>query len=366
MDKAEFQQLQKKLTGKAVPERTLEVTRASDVEMEATEWLWQDRIPLGELTLLAGKEGIGKSTIGFDLAARISTGTLLGNFYGKPRSVIVAATEDDWAKTVTPRLVAAEADLRRVLKVIIRQGDNRDQVSLPDDIGAMGDLIATEKVGLILLDPLISRLSGTLNTHKDGDVRKALEPFVDLAHESSCGILGIIHVNKSTGQSALNRVMGSKAFTAVSRSVLFVMEDPDDETVSIIGRPKTNLAVGHINSQRYTLETETVGFDERLQLPITTAKVIWGDETSKSIETLLKQSESGEAGTGNRAVEWLREYLADGEEHASAIIKVEAKQAGLSESALKRASLKLRLIIDRDGYQGTTWWKLPETIDTAS
>ena len=54
-------------------------------------------------------------------------------------------------------------------------------------------------------------------------------------------VVGLIHVNKSGSQDALNSIMGSRAFTAVPRAVLFVATDPDDETVRLAGEPKNNL-----------------------------------------------------------------------------------------------------------------------------
>src|SRR5215207_11265982 len=44
--------------------RRLKVTRASDIKMKATRWLWQEDqqgkwLPLGGLVLLAGRESIG-------------------------------------------------------------------------------------------------------------------------------------------------------------------------------------------------------------------------------------------------------------------------------------------------------------------
>ena len=93
------------------PIRHIKLVPASTIKVKPVHWLWKDRIPLGELTLLAGREGIGKTTIAYTLAAWITTGTMKGRFMGSPRSVLVAATEDSWEHTIVPRLMAAGADL---------------------------------------------------------------------------------------------------------------------------------------------------------------------------------------------------------------------------------------------------------------
>ena len=78
------------------------------------------------------------------------------------------------------------------------------------------------------LDPLISRLDAGLDTHKDAEVRQAHEPIVALAERTGVHITGLIHVNKSGTADPLTALMGSRAFAAVARAVLFVMEDPDE------------------------------------------------------------------------------------------------------------------------------------------
>src|ERR1019366_6884773 len=95
----------------ATDDRRVELTPASSIKMKPVHWLWRDRIPVGELALLAGREGIGKSTIGYMMAAWITTGTMKGKHYGEPRGVLVAATEDSWEHTIGPRLTVAGADM---------------------------------------------------------------------------------------------------------------------------------------------------------------------------------------------------------------------------------------------------------------
>ena len=58
---------------------------------------------------------------------------------GTPRAVIVAATEDSWAHTIVPRLMAAGADLDRVYRVDVVTVEGTDSaLSLPGDLVALG------------------------------------------------------------------------------------------------------------------------------------------------------------------------------------------------------------------------------------
>ena len=52
----------------------LSTVRLSDVEPEQVQWLWQNRVPLGKLTIKAGMQGLGKSFVTLEMASLITTG----------------------------------------------------------------------------------------------------------------------------------------------------------------------------------------------------------------------------------------------------------------------------------------------------
>lgn len=89
----------------------------------------------------------------------------------------------------------------------------------------------------------MSRLDASLDTHRDGEVRQALEPLVATCDAAGMSVLGLIHHNKSGSTDPLQVIMASKAFPAVARSVNTVLVDPDDETGGrrLFGTPKSNL-----------------------------------------------------------------------------------------------------------------------------
>lgn len=340
--------------------RTLSFTRASEITPKPVHWIWQDRIAQGTLALLAGREGIGKSTIAYDLAASLTRGELPGVYRDQPKAVAVAATEDSWSHTIVPRLMAAKADLNRVLRVDVTTAEGVSTgLSLPRDLDALERLVRQEHCGLILLDPLISRLSDRLDTHKDADVRQALEPLTALADRTRVALLGLIHVSKGSGTDPLTAIMGSRAFAAVARSVLFAMKDPDNETNRFLGFPKNNLGRSDLPSVAYSIQSTVVL--ETNEGPIITGRVLWGSETSQSITDLLQAGEeaSGARSAAAEAAEWLREYLTSvGGKSAKAKIHEEGKRAGHSESALRRARERLKLPTESAGYPRTTFWSL--------
>ncbi len=50
------------------------VVPADQIRTEPPSWLWADRVPRRAITILEGDPGCGKSTLVYDLAARVSSG----------------------------------------------------------------------------------------------------------------------------------------------------------------------------------------------------------------------------------------------------------------------------------------------------
>ena len=343
-------------------ERHVELVPASAITVKPVHWLWEDRIPLGELTLLAGREGIGKSTIAYTLAATITTGTMKGRFHGEPRSVLVAATEDSWEHTIAPRLMAAGADLDRVFRVDIKTADGfADQLDLPVDISCLFDAVLESKAAMVLLVPLLPRLNAKLDTHKDAEVRIALEPLTTFAKAMDVAMLGIIHVNKSATGDALNSIMGSRAFTAVARAVLMAVRNPEDGACTF-GLAKNNLGPKEIPAWRYQIVGEKVADTDEGE--VWTGRVDWlGDAEHSVDEVIYALGDGGMEGVSvvDEAGGWLEDYLkSEGGSKASALVKSAGAKEGHNDRNLKRAAQKLGVRFTAEGFPRRTVWTLPE------
>jgi AAA domain len=344
--------------------RVLDLTPASAIKVKPVHWLWDNRIPLGELTLLAGREGIAKSTIAYTLAAWITTGIMKGKYIGQPRSVIVAATEDSWEHTIVPRLMAAGANLDLVYRVDVSEDGMDGFLTLPSDIGALHQIVKQVGAALVLLDPLMSRLSAHLDSHKDAEVRVALEPLTAFAKAAGAAVLGIIHVNKSTNSDPLTVIMGSRAFAAVSRSVLFAVKSPEDDGTFLFGQVKNNLGPKDVRTYRYRVVQDLVAeTDEGLVL---TGKINWLGKSDRSVEDVAAAlAEGGMEGLSSvdEAAGWLEDYLtSEGGSKASRILKDVGAKAGHNERNLKRAASKLKVKFTSEDFPRTTFWTLPTKL----
>lgn len=350
--------------------RHIVLTSANKIQMKPVFWLWQDRIPLNELTLFAGREGIGKSTVTFELVAWVTSGTMRGRYLGTPKAVIIAATEDSWEHTIVPRLVGAGADLSRVYRCDVMTSDGtHGSLTLPSDIGQLEAVVEERDVALMVLDPLMSRLSASLDSHRDAEVRLALEPLTDFAKRVGIAIIGLIHVNKSAGKDSLNLVMGSRAFTSVARAVLMAMKDPEQEGKFIFGLEKSNLGpIDAASPYSYAITSKVVGHygGEEIRAGV----VNWLGKSDKSVSDAMDLVGDGESVTATgEAVMWLEDHLSSPSTlRSSADIKLAARKAGHSESAIARARKRLNVQVTTEGFPRTSSWALPKgrKIETSS
>lgn len=343
--------------------RHLLLTPASTIKPRRVRWLWKDRIAYGTLALLAGREGLGKSTLAYQLAADITRGQLEGEDQGNPRSVLVCATEDSWEHTIVPRLIAAGANLDSVFRVEMVTYDHlKMSISLPRDFVDVEYAAEQTGAGLMILDPLMSVIDSRLDTHKDRELRSALEPLARLADHGRMSIVGLIHHNKSGSTDALNLVMGSKAFTAVARSVHTCIPDPDDDTQArrLFATSKNNLGRIDLPVLGFTITSHAVETeDDGLAW---TGRLNWTGEVEGNMHEIMTRTTDPERTATTEAAEWLHDYLVDhGGELPKTDIEKAARAAGHNATALRRARERLRLEHRSWGFPRRTLWALPGT-----
>ncbi len=134
---------------------------------------------------------------------------------------------------------------------------------------------------IILIAPAESTINSYLDhkidTNNDASTRHALAALAVLAEETGCAILFIRHHNKTVGQKAMHRGMGSVAYTGVARSVLMAAKSPDDPDQRFLARVKGNLCAP---PAVLSYEVEPVGKTSRIawtgERPDLTADAILG------------------------------------------------------------------------------------------
>jgi hypothetical protein len=330
---------------------------ASGIKPVTIDWLWRGFLPLGALCLLYGEEGGGKSALTALLAAHVTRGTLPGSLAGSPASVEFVPFEDDPASVVVPRLLAAGADLSRVY---IHGEDSGDGLlTLPDDVERFGAALEARASKLVVIDPLPDALRDGLKDNNNGDVRKGIIPLHRLAQELGVTFLGVAHPNKGATDAA-NKVMGSKAWRSVPRSVLIYGRDPDepeDDGKRIIAVSKANYSAKR--SERVAIESVAV---EGVAHPQPRA-AFKGESAHTDQDVILanvgRVKDDGNAGGQLGAAERLLFRLLEdgGGEIEPRVAYKAAKAAGISERTMRRTREQIGVVV-APGRR----WKLPEGL----
>lgn len=338
----------------------VELVRGDALSIEPIDWLWRYWLAAGKLHILAGSPGTGKTTLAISLAAIVSRGgTLPDGTLAEAGSVVIWSGEDDPADTLGPRLIAAGADMSRVylVKGVMNGSGERRTFDPAKDAGALVERLAEiPDVRLLIVDPVVSAVAG--DSHKNAEVRRGLQPLVDLAQHHRCALLGISHFTKGTkGSDPLDRVTGSLAFGALARVVLGTAKaDEKDEgaTRRVLARAKSNIGPddgGYAYDVRQAELPEYPG--------VIASYIDWGQALEGTARELLTHAEQDEPGHGQSPKDFLRELLAAGP-CASNDIYRDGEAAGFSRDAMKRAKRNLRVRAHKQGMAGGWIWKLPD------
>jgi hypothetical protein len=216
----------------------------SEIVPERVDWLWPGRIPKGKLTICEGDPGEGKSAMTTDFAARVSVGSAWPDGTEcEAGGVVLCSAEDGEADTIRPRLDAAGGDPSKVLTLAtVPDGTSERLLSIPEDLGIIGQGISRVGATLVVIDPLSAFLSGNVNSHRDQDVRRALAPLAKLAEETGAAVFVVRHLNQSKGGNPIYRGQGSIGIVGAARSALLVAKHPEDERRRVLASLKSNLA----------------------------------------------------------------------------------------------------------------------------
>jgi len=282
-------------SGGPVDERKarIRITKASSFKIAAVQWVWEGRMPLGELCLIAGREGVGKSTFLAWLASAVTNGNLPGVYHGQPRAVLYSATEDAWSYTIAPRMKAAGADLDMVYRIDVIEDDGPAGLNLPRDSRYLPEIAEETKAAMLMCDPILSLVDGRINPNQGRELRTALEPLKHAAEQAGLAIPALVHFNKTKDVDVLSMMAGSRAWAEVARAALAIAEDQTaDEYTCVVSQGKNNLGFKNLPNLTYTIDDvvlqTTVG-DNQPGPDAHIGRLRWTGETEIGAEEILQR-----------------------------------------------------------------------------
>jgi hypothetical protein len=334
---------------------------ASSFTPKPIRWLWRHYLARGKLHVLAGSPGTGKTTLALSLAATLSTGRDWPDHTISPLgNVLIWSGEDDPSDVLVPRLLASGADLNRVFIVGDTHGSDGDRAFDPGYDMALLEAEAKKigNIALVIADPIVNAVLG--DSHKNTEVRRGLQPLVDLASRLDAAVLGISHFSKGTsGREPTERVTGSIAFGAVARVVLVTAKQENGS--HLVARAKSNIGP---TGGGYSYEL-VVGDHDGIEV----SHVQWGNVIEGTARELLGDAEAVGDSIRADAGDWLTKIL-ETAPVAVTKIKDEAKSAGLSWRTVENAKKDIGAVAERQssGNDGAGFWtwRLPGATPQAT
>jgi AAA domain len=135
-------------------------------------------------------------------------------------NVVIWSAEDIADCVIVPR---PPRDEGRLFTGVIEKGEEKSFDPALHVQPLMDFIVSVGDVALIIIDPIVSAITG--DSHKASEVRRGLQPLIDLAGEIGAALLSITHFVKGSA----DRFGGSVAFVGSSRmGMVAFREEPED------------------------------------------------------------------------------------------------------------------------------------------
>ncbi len=344
--------------GRGYGARSFVVLHREDVTLSRPMPIIPGRMFRGSLAVIGGRQGDGKGKVKRDLWARATRGgpwPFGDNRKFAPLTVIDLDAEDDPGEVIFPEYDAAGADYERLHVVHCCKDGMFPKLSDAKQLEQLEALIGNLRADIISIDP-VSHFFPGVKFNEAESVVAALSPLMRLAQRTRSLIVPFVHFAKGTTNDALAKFLGSGQWTAIARSALGVVEDPDnhdeDRERRQLWTVKCNIAP---KRERKPWGFEITGDSEGH------VRVAWdgGPATTSEadafrLESRRKSSDSKES----KARAWLMDFLSDGKMWRSAVLCEKAAGEGHPGWAISKALKNNAEFVQKPlghGYkQGTT------------
>ena len=294
-----------------------------DIEQTSVEWLWFPYIPFGKLTIIQGNPGEGKTYFAMMLTAACTNRKLFPNMEDiEPFNVIYQTVEDGMGDTIKPRLVEAGADLSRVMVI----DDSEEVLTLSDD--RIEKAVRQNHVRLVIIDPVQAFIGADVDINRANEVRPVFRKLGMIAEKTSCAIVLIGHLNKSSGTQSTYRGLGSIDIMAAVRSLIFIGKVRKDPTTRVLIHEKSSLAPPG-ETMAFKLGDEE-GFRWVGAYEISADELLDGKE-GKATETKLE-----------RGAKLIQELLVDKNEISIRELDDKAKEQGISGRTMRDVRSRMK------------------------
>lgn len=303
----------------------------TDFTEQEADWAIPGWLPRGQVAVLAGDGGTGKTSWWVHIVSAFSRGgaCLLDppGYVRDPANVAFLTTEDSVSKKLKKRLREAGADESRIITMDLTADKTGALRNFKFGTEQMAAFIRHFRPALCVFDPLQGFLPPSLNMGSRNEMRNCLSSLIGLGEEVGTTFMIICHTNKRTGASGRARIADSADLWDLARSVL-VAGHSAEEGVFYLSQEKSN----------YDRLQETVLFsiDDNGQIHFEGTTSKRDREFQNDLATAVARPNRDEAKN------WILNRLADVGELRIKDLETDALAAGFSSATIKRAKAELK------------------------
>lgn len=315
-----------------------------EVEEENIDWLWKPYLAKGELTILEGDPGLGKSYLAQMIGIAICDGVILpAPKMGKAVTGKVAYFDiENSAGSVTKKRLKSNG-----CKRMSNFYQEVEPFSVDDEptLDRVYDAIERLRPTLVVFDTVNTYIGGA-DTHNSAETQQAFRRFLDIARRFKCAVLVLRHLTKSSKEKALYRGQGSIAFAGLARIVLTMGVMPDDPNTRVVAVSKVNVTRPP-KALTFTIEEVPDSVSEQDR-----SVFRWGGFIDISADEIISAPIMVKDEELEDTVEWLKETLLDEPKTFKQLIRM-AEPRSISTRLITRAAQELG--INREASP----WRLP-------
>jgi hypothetical protein len=319
-----------------------------EIEIEDTEWAWENRIEKYGLNNVIGPEKVGKGFFNVRTLSRLTAGKLEGCYKGEPIYVAIVAYEDrkeEWAKRM--QAAGADKDMWGLLK-----RESGEILEFNRHLKPLFKELRARQAVFVYFDQLLDHM-GMQDSNNTHQVRRALAPLAYTLNEQEVGALANGHPNKRRNSSFRDRMAGSAAIYAVGRTMMYIAEHPFNSDLKVVIPSPSNHG-----PQASALEFRIAS--KHLRRPdgkvVRTGRAQIVEWFSNMTLDDLDVSSGAQTERAKRLDEELAEFLRDG---AKTWSEVEERFPDHSRKVLGRAAKRSSVLISSHGPGKVSQWSLP-------
>lgn len=337
-------------TEEPVADSDLEIPLLSSIQERSVEWLIPGYLPKGQITLMCGTGGVGKTSIWTSLVASFSSGSrtlfdgheTIGS--NEPMMCMFFSAEDTVAEVLKPRMRKQHANMNNIMTLGL--DDSRfDKVKFGSKY--LEELLNKYRPALCVFDPLQAFIDPKIRMADRNAMRQSMRPLIEWGKAYGTTFLVVMHTNKQSGVWGRQRMADSADLWDIARSVLMV-GDADETGLKYLSHEKSN----------YGKTGKTMLFRNDSGLPVFTD---WTDCKDRDYVQDAARKRNA-AKSSNTVEEVCGAILAELSDHPSDGMPVKEldeimKQTGYVPWTIRRAKTQLinnkHVRIEKEGFGGS-------------